>query len=464
MHTIFSYIIQKRFSQVNEDVATDALAYLLESSDAARRGMMKLLRGIIPDLPSLRFTTQQTEGAIRPDMWGLADHEPRVFVENKFWAGLTENQPVSYVQNLAAYPQPTVLLVIAPAAREHTLWRELNRRLADAGIAASEHDAPAGVAQSAVTELGPILALTSWTSVLSVMEHEAVDDPGARGDLVQLRALCDAADIDAFTPISAEEISDQRTPAFILQLGAIVQAAVDLAVAENVLDVARLRPQASWERIGRYVKLSGGNGAGLWFGIHFALWKSHGESPLWLLFTEGEFGKAEQVRRLIEPWAARKRILTATYGTDFAIALDIAVGEESAVVVRSLADAIRAISSVLGPQPPETVRFPAHLKAFVDVETWTFAKTYARTWPHEYIVRDRVDEDLFVQLVQHIRTCGYEGRFYNKAITYFDEDGLVYWTMGAPIEETTVVNRCTEEQTYEYRLRHGTLPESEGAG
>lgn len=104
--------------------------------------------------------------------------------------------------------------------------------------------------------------------------------------------------------------------------------------------------------------------------------------------------------------------------------------------------------------------FPPDLKAFVDQQEWTFAKTYASTWPHEYIVRERVDEKLFVRLVQHIRTYGYEGRFYRKPITYFDEDGMVYWTMGAPIDETIIVNRCKKEQTYEYRLQHGTLPES----
>ena len=104
------------------------------------------------------------------------------------------------------------------------------------------------------------------------------------------------------------------------------------------------------------------------------------------------------------------------------------------------------------------MRFPADLKGFVDAEAWTFAKTYASTWPHEYIVRDRVDEESFVRLVEHIRAHGYEGRFYRKPITYFEEDGLVYWTMGAPVEKTVVINRCTKEQTYEYRLRHGTLP------
>jgi len=105
------------------------------------------------------------------------------------------------------------------------------------------------------------------------------------------------------------------------------------------------------------------------------------------------------------------------------------------------------------------MRLSPELKAFVDETSWTFAKTYAKTWPHEYIVRDRVDEELFLSLVRHIREHGYQGWFYRKPITYFDEDGMVYWTMGAPVEETIIVNRCTKEQSYEYRLEHDTLPE-----
>ncbi len=104
---------------------------------------------------------------------------------------------------------------------------------------------------------------------------------------------------------------------------------------------------------------------------------------------------------------------------------------------------------------------PEHLRQFVATQTWTFAKTYAPRWPHEYIVRDRVDESLFEQLVLHIREHGYEGRFYTKTITYFDEDGLTYWTMGSPLAETTVINRCPKENTYESRLKAGTLPPPE---
>lgn len=60
------------------------------------------------------------------------------------------------------------------------------------------------------------------------------------------------------------------------------------------------------------------------------------------------------------------------------------------------------------------MRLPPELKSLVNNASWTFAKTYAKTWPHEYIARDRVDEELFLSLVRHIREHGYEGRFYHK--------------------------------------------------
>lgn len=69
-----------------------------------------------------------------------------------------------------------------------------------------------------------------------------------------------------------------------------------------------------------------------------------------------------------------------------------------------------------------------------------------------------MDEPLFVQLVDHIRANGYLGNFYHRSITYYDDGGLTYWTMGDPIEKTTVINRCPKESTYEVRLKNGTLP------
>ena len=109
------------------------------------------------------------------------------------------------------------------------------------------------------------------------------------------------------------------------------------------------------------------------------------------------------------------------------------------------------------------VPLPDSLREFVGSARWTFARTMPE-WPHEYIVRERVDEDLFVQLVRHVREHGYEGRFYRKRITYYEDRGLVYWTMGAPLDETIIINRCRKEDTYEQRLLNGTLPPANPGG
>ena len=101
---------------------------------------------------------------------------------------------------------------------------------------------------------------------------------------------------------------------------------------------------------------------------------------------------------------------------------------------------------------------PENLKIFIAESKWVFAKTYANTWPHEYIVRDNVDEKLFLELVKHIRLQGYLGKFYNQEYIYFDYQDNVYWTMDPSIEETTIINRCSREQTYAYRLAHNDLP------
>jgi hypothetical protein len=102
-------------------------------------------------------------------------------------------------------------------------------------------------------------------------------------------------------------------------------------------------------------------------------------------------------------------------------------------------------------------KFSSELKLFIDTTVWTYAKTMT-VWPHHYIARNKVNESLFIKFVEHIRRFGYQGWFYKKQLTYFDEDGFIYWTMGDPVEKTTIINRCKKEDSYENRLKNGTLP------
>jgi hypothetical protein len=105
------------------------------------------------------------------------------------------------------------------------------------------------------------------------------------------------------------------------------------------------------------------------------------------------------------------------------------------------------------------VPLPDDVRNFIESAKWTFAKTYATTWPHEYVVRTPGNTPMILALARHIFQHGEEGRFYSQVRKYHHEGGRVYWSMDATPESTTLVNRCDEDQTYEARLAAGTLPE-----
>ena len=74
---------------------------------------------------------------------------------------------------------------------------------------------------------------------------------------------------------------------------------------------------------------------------------------------------------------------------------------------------------------------------------WTFAKTMS--WcPHEYIVRGKcplADEE-FLYFIDMQRRFGKVERWGQYNFPYLYIDDYKYWTMGAPYEETIVMNRA----------------------
>ena len=63
--------------------------------------------------------------------------------------------------------------------------------------------------------------------------------------------------------------------------------------------------------------------------------------------------------------------------------------------------------------------------------------------PHEYTLRRRTpDEATFERFVVFIREHGYTKLWKGDPHQYFDLDGWKYWTMGAPLEETILINRA----------------------
>ena len=355
MRTVFSHLVQTRLSHENENVATAALTFILESSGAAREGMMKLLRTVVPELPPLWFRSQQTDGDGRPDMCGADDAGVvHVLIENKFWAGFTVNQPHEYIRRLSLGRAPTMLLVIAPHARTATIWRELCHRMNDAGSTLTEKSVASGLVASAATSLGPILAVTSWSKVLSFLETETTEEPGTRSDLAQLRALCDETDAAAFQPFSAEDLSDQRIPGLLLRLNDVVQESLAQAFAAGALHRGDLRPQADGTRAGRYANVFADYRIGVWFGVNLTLWKKHGLTPLWAVFSNTEWGRATEAKAILEPWAVRNGVFTASESDgSFAVPFHVPAGCERDYVVKAIVNRMKRLQEALAGLPAD---------------------------------------------------------------------------------------------------------------
>ncbi len=73
---------------------------------------------------------------------------------------------------------------------------------------------------------------------------------------------------------------------------------------------------------------------------------------------------------------------------------------------------------------------------------YKFAKSMANM-PHAYTLRKNWEnkEDFFL-CVELIRTHGYQEEFLGQTYIYFDVGDYKYWTMGAPLNETILINRA----------------------
>jgi hypothetical protein len=81
------------------------------------------------------------------------------------------------------------------------------------------------------------------------------------------------------------------------------------------------------------------------------------------------------------------------------------------------------------------------LQAALEARSWRFAKTMPQ-WPHWYTVRkDWQNDALFDEVVTAMRAGGYTEYWHGRKSRAFNLNGYKYWTMGAPVHETIIINR-----------------------
>ena len=337
--TLFAQIVPK-FTERTEDVAVEALGYILSQSNAARRALENTLREGGAAVGSIaRVRTQVTGGKReRPDLAGLdVDGAERVLIEAKFWAERTKNQPNEYLKRLPK-DRPAALLFVAPTARLETLWPELCRS-ADQQFTVIGATTPGDLRAATVSGGERRLMLTSWAALLDLMESESkfAGDVVAERDIQQLRGLTDCAEPDPFLPWRPEEMG----PEFARRMEGL-RRLVDDAIShgKNAGFLNRGSVAAGGGGgYGRQIQL-GGVAAG--FGIEIFAWARYCNTPLWLRFGRDKYGQLKQAGLTDEMFDPGPT-------WDFRIPIKLPAGVDYDKVLSSVVSRLKSIARLFDP-------------------------------------------------------------------------------------------------------------------
>jgi len=175
--------IAGNFISEYENVANSSIAYLLNEYSASRTALSKSLE--IEEVPSHFVTELSTDSNGRPDITGLDYNGNKVvIIEGKFWANLTENQPVNYLKELH---ESGKLLFLAPEKRLSSLMLELEKRL---------------------DGFDSRIKIFSWNGFIDLIEIEnnKNHNPLLASDLLQLKELCLTMDSEGMPPLSQSDL------------------------------------------------------------------------------------------------------------------------------------------------------------------------------------------------------------------------------------------------------------------
>jgi hypothetical protein len=354
--------LASRFSTHPENLVTEAVAFIVNRSPAMREALRRLVgrTGIeLPPLTTFRSQASDHKGNI-PDLIGLDTMgTERLFIENKFWAGLTANQPAGYIKRLPA-DGGAVLVFVVPSKRLPIVWTELASSAMNRGMCLPPEQLAGDLrfarlpSSSTAPGASTVLAATTWNAVLESLDDAARDsgETTASADIAQLRSLCDMMDNAAFLPVRTEELTNLEVPQRLIGLADLVSDLSKKAVAEKIADSQGLKEGHTWYSTGRWLKIGK---AEAWLGIDHKKWRRYGISPLWIRFSDSEYRRGPFVLEALKAWAEPR--LFADGGRAF-IPLTVLADVARETILEDLLEQLRRLHAALQSAPAMTITPP----------------------------------------------------------------------------------------------------------
>ena len=271
-HTLLSFIAHRHTIGL-EDVATDALCFVLSRSEAARAALADCLGdgGAALPIADAQSWLANEHGAV-PDLACVnAGGEVVALIESKFWAPLTRHQPVTYWEALPT-DKPSALLFLAPDYRvnQGSLWNELTERLQRAGHELIPNHIENDLKAATGNDDHRRLVLASWSFLLDRLAQRVLTagDHRASFEIAELQGLAANA-ISGGNPRRDENLKG------------LMAESVKRVEQSGWADSSGLTVGQGFGYYVRYLRLAR---AHAWLGIDYRAADQIPEKPLWLSF------------------------------------------------------------------------------------------------------------------------------------------------------------------------------------
>ena len=219
-----------------EDIATLSLQYLLMQSKDLNRAFTHRVSSIMhtqldDEMKYMCQVVRSGEKKDRPDM-SATDSQgiESVLFEVKFYASLTENQPLTYLDRIREN-EGKGLVFICPLSRRTSLWSKLIEICNGRKIEKLDFNC--------VKVDGVILSIMTWSEVIELLEH--VSSSCAieySSDVSQLKEYCKMIDTEAFIPFSEEDLSAEMANKGE-RYYQIIDEVIDLLCADKALRTSK---------------------------------------------------------------------------------------------------------------------------------------------------------------------------------------------------------------------------------
>lgn len=342
------------FYPQQENLATEALCYLLTKSETCAAELIRMATGKPIVEEPLHFQTQVAgEKGTIPDLVGRdVSGRERILVEAKFWAGLTDNQPVNYLARLSTAGSGALLFVM-PEKRLDILEPEILKRCESAGIAFTRYENGYSGTIRYFSVGCHLLALVSWKQLLGRL-RQAVTDSGQyafASDIEQLDCFCGSFDDPAFQPLTSDDLAPVHAHRF-MKLKSLVDAVTEGLKKDGLATTDGMRATPLQSGYCRYMKIRS------WccdIRLDYDRWSSLVETPLWLATTGKEWhtnsawDESMEVNQALRGWlnSQPKKAFHEPGKRRWFIPLHVPIGMELERVVQELVKQVKEFYNLI---------------------------------------------------------------------------------------------------------------------